>query len=124
MKFIINETGEERELQYSRPGASGDMADDLIGNSGAVGDYIKSIPGSDCYSISLDDYNWWADYLEMAGRWEDQMDELRERYGADAVTDAIARSGLELGPDYTQHEQEYEDMVQTARDILEAEHEA
>lgn len=95
------------------------MVEDLIGNSGAVGDYIKSIPGSDCYSISMEDYTWWADYIEMAGRWEDQLDELRERYGAGNVADVIARHGLELGPDYTQHDREYEEQVQAVRDILE-----
>ena len=124
MKFIINETGEERELHYTRPVISEDMADDLIGISGAVGDYIKSVPGGNCYSISLEEYKWWMDYLEMAGRWEDQLDELREKYGADAVTDVIARSGLELGTDYTQHAREYEGLVQAAREILEAEHKA
>ena len=124
MKFIINETGEERELHYTRPVISEDMADDLIGISGAVGDYIKSVPGGNCYSISLEEYKWWMDYLEMAGRWEDQLDELREKYGADAVTDVIARSGLELGTDYTQHALEYEGLVQAAREILEAEHKA
>lgn len=124
MKFIINETGEERELHYSRPGTSEDMVDDLIGNSGAVGDYIKAIPGSDCYSISMENYQWWADYIEMAGRWEDQLDELRKLHGVEAVADAIAQSGLELGADYNQHDQEYEMMVDAVRDILEAEYEA
>lgn len=46
MKFIINETGEERELHFYHPSSPEDMADDLIGNSGAVGDYIKSIPAT------------------------------------------------------------------------------
>ena len=124
MKFIINETGEERELHFYHPSSPEDMADDLIGNSGAVGDYIKSIPGDNQYSISEEDYQWWAEYLEMAGRWEDQLDELRERYGADAVADVIARQGLELGPDYNQHEHEYADMVQAVREALEAGYEA
>ena len=64
MKFIINETGEERELHFYHPSSPEDMADDLIGNSGAVGDYIKSIPGDNQYSISEEDYQWWAEYLE------------------------------------------------------------
>lgn len=124
MKFIIRETGEERELHYYRPNITEDMADDLIGSSGAVGDYIQPIPGGDQYSISAEDYQWWTEYLEMAGRWEDQLDELRERYGADAVADVIARQGLELGPDYNQHEYEYADMVQAVREALEAGYEA
>lgn len=124
MKFVIRETGEERELHYYRPNITEDMADDLIGSSGAVGDYIQAIPGGDQYSISMEDYHWWEEYLAMAGRWEDQLDELRERYGADAVADIIARQGLELGPDYSQHEYEYADMVQAVRESLEAGYEA
>lgn len=119
MKFIIKETGEERELHFYRPKIIEDMVDELIGNSGAVGDYIAHIPGADLYTISRENYQWWAEYLEMAGRWEDQLDELRARYGADAVTDVIVRLGLELGPDYTRHDYEYSEIVRTVRDALE-----
>lgn len=124
MKVIIIETNEERELHYYRPGIAEDMADELIGNSGAVGDYISPIPGSNCYSISQEAYQWWADYFEMAGRWECRLDALREQFGADAVADVVSRLGLELGADYNQHEQEYQEMVQAVLDELGGEAEA
>lgn len=123
MKFIIKETGEERELHFYRPNVAEDMVDDLIGNSGAVGDYITHIPGGD-YTISRENYKWWSEYLEMAGRWEDQLDELRARYGVDAVADVIVCLGLELGPDYNQHEYEYANMIKAVRTALEADYEA
>ena len=124
MKVIIIETNEERELHYYRPGIAEDMADELIGNGGAVGDYINPIPGSDSYSMSLEAYQWWEDYLEMAGRWECRLDALREQFGADAVADVISSLGLELGADYNQHEQEYQEMVQAVQDELGGEAEA
>ena len=112
MKFIINETCAEMELHFYRPNTAEDLADELIGNSGAIGDYITPIPGDTVYSISADDFRWWSEYMDMASKREDQLDSLREHFGAGEVDDIIAAQGLYLGPDYTQHAQEYADMVQ------------
>lgn len=84
MKVIINETGEELELHCIDPRTGTDCADDIIGNSGAIGDTIVYDPISTLYRISQEDYAWWAEYLADSERDERRACELAEQYG-DAV---------------------------------------
>ena len=51
MEFIINETGELKELTIIDSKTGVDWSSDLIGNSGAVGDYIHYDDAAGAYSI-------------------------------------------------------------------------
>lgn len=110
MDVIINETGKREELTLIDAKTGQDMSGDIIGNSGAVGDYIAYDDAEGCYRMSQEDYQWWADYLSMTARYNDQLNELRDKYGP-AVDDIIARPELWLGEDYTQHEHELQVQI-------------
>src|SRR5699024_8657218 len=62
MEIIINETGKREELTIIDRKTGQDMAADIIGNSGAVGDYITIEDG--VYSMSAENYQWWSDCLD------------------------------------------------------------
>lgn len=116
MEIIINETGKREELTIIDRKTGQDMAADIIGNSGAVGDYI-TIEGG-VYSMSAENYQWWSDYLDMLSRYNERLDDLREQYGP-AVDDIISRPELWLGEDYNQHEQELQAQINAVLDELE-----
>ena len=115
MEIIINETGEREELTIIDRKTGQDMAADIIGNSGAVGDYITIEDG--VYSMSAENYQWWSDYLDMLSRYNERLDDLREQYGP-AVDDIISRPELWLGEDYNQHEQELQAQINAVLDEL------
>lgn len=116
MDIIINETGKREELTIIDRKTGQDMAADIVGNSGAVGDYITIEDG--VYSMSAENYQWWSDYLDMLSRYNERLDDLREQYGP-AVDDIISRPELWLGEDYNQHEQELQAQINAVLDELE-----
>ena len=115
MKIIINETGKREELTLIDTKTGQDMAGDIIGNSGAVGDYITIKDG--VYCMSAENYQWWSNYLDMLSRYNERLDDLREQYGP-AVDDIISRPELWLSEDYNQHEQELQAQINALRDEL------
>ena len=115
MKFVINETDAREELTIIDPKTGMDWSNDLIGNSGAMGDYIHYDTGADAYRISQEDYAWWAGYVSMYGRYQDELTSLKEQYGADAVDDIISRPELSLSDDYNAHERELRAQLDAVR---------
>lgn len=81
MYFIINETGERKELHYIDTKTGGDRINDVIGNSGAIGDYIIYDDEAEAYRISLADYEWWAEYI--AAHAQEGADESKYTIGAE-----------------------------------------
>ena len=118
MKFIINETGNLEKLTIIDAKTGMDWSSDLIGNSGAVGDYIHYDDAAGAYSIGQEDFDWWAEYISMYERYQEKLDALKEKYGADAVDNIITRHELWLGNDYTAHEQELQAQLDAIREDL------
>lgn len=118
MKFIINETGNLEKLTIIDAKTGMDWSSDLIGNSGAVGDYIHYDDAAGAYRIGQEDFDWWAEYISMYERYQEALDALREQYGADTVDDILTRPELWLSDDYTAHEQELQAQLNAIREEL------
>lgn len=118
MLVIIKETGERKELNCYDVNSRVDCTEEIIGNSGAVGDYIEFDDGA--YIMSEDNYNWWADYLD---KWQDDqkaIDELAEEIGRDYFQDLIYSLNMDpYGPDYNSHHDDVADMLRIIREIAE-----
>lgn len=54
----------------------------------------------------------------MYEHYHEELDALREQYGADAVNDIITRPELLLGEDYTAHKQELQVQLDAIREEL------
>lgn len=98
MKFLINETGELQELHYIDEKTGVDCIDDVIGNSGAIGDYITYDEDDEAYRINQADYDWWDTYITQAQEDAEKLARLRERFdqrdeytGKSAIDDMITR---------------------------------
>lgn len=98
MYFIINETGERKELNYIDAKTGVDCINDVIGNSGAIGDYIAYDQDADAYRINRDDYDWWDTYIthaqedaEELARLREELDRRDEYTGRSAIDDIISR---------------------------------
>ena len=118
MEFIINETGKLEELTIIDPQTGMDWSNDLIGNSGAVGQYIQYDDAEDAYRINQEDFDWWAEYISMYKRYQDELASLKEQYGADAINDVLVRPELSLSNDYNAHEQELQTIVEIIHNEL------
>lgn len=118
MKFIINETGKHEELSIIDTKTGMDWSNDLIGNSGAVGQYIEYDDAEDAYRITQEDFDWWSEYIAMYERYQEELDSLKAQYGSDAVDDIISRSELWLGNDYNEHERELQAQIDAIREEL------
>lgn len=118
MKFIINETGKHEELSIIDTKTGMDWSNDLIGNSGAVGQYIEYDDVEDAYRINQEDFDWWSEYIAMYERYQEELDSLKAQYGSDAVDDIISRSDLWLGNDYNEHERELQAQIDAIREEL------
>jgi hypothetical protein len=81
MSVVIRETGERRTLSCVDPATGVDWAGELIGNSGAVGDYVDYDSAAGVYVMSHDDYIWWAEYIRQALEDEDELRHLRRVLG-------------------------------------------
>lgn len=118
MKFVINETGKHEELSIIDTKTGMDWINDLIGNSGAVGQYIEYDDAEDAYRINQEDFDWWSEYIAMYERYQEELDSLKAQYGSDAVDDIISRSELWLGNDYNEHERELQAQIDAIREEL------
>lgn len=112
MTVLIKETGKKAELTISSRKTGLDWSNDLIGSSGAIGQYINYDAECDAYRISQDDYDWWTNYIEMYTRYETELGSLIEQYGEDAVPE------LTLGDDYDNHAQELQAQLDAIRKAL------
>lgn len=93
MYFIINETGERKELNYIDAETGVDCINDIIGNSGAVGDYITYDEDAEAYRINRDDYDWWDTYITHAQEDTEELAHLRE--GLDRRDEYTGRSAID-----------------------------
>lgn len=118
MTVLIKETGKKAELTIVNRKTGLDWSNDLIGSSGAIGQYINYDAECDAYRTSQDDYDWWTNYIEMYTRYETALGSLIEQYGEDAVNDIILRPELTLSDDYDNHAQELQAQLDAIRDEL------
>lgn len=97
MEFVINETGERKELNYIDINTGVDCINDIIGNSGAIGDYIIYDEEAEAYRINQEGYDWWDEYITHAEEDAEELAELREELdqrdedGVSAIDEIIAR---------------------------------
>ena len=101
MKIVIRETGERKTLSLIDPATGVDWVQDLIGNSGAIGDYIHYDDEADAYVMSQGDYEWWEEYIRLAQRDDDELRRLRRIYGD--LADRIVASEWAGVSDYDDH---------------------
>jgi hypothetical protein len=105
MKFLINETNETKELNCIMNGIN--ITEDVIGNSGAIGDYIKYDSTAEMYLISKQDYNWWKEYIDQFTLDQEKLESLRENYDIEAI-DEIVENEFDGINDYEDHHTAYE----------------
>jgi len=88
MDVIIQETGEKKTLCAVRGGRD-DTTDFISGTGGFEnGDFIYD-DDLEVYMCSQDAYDWWEKVISDNERLEERIAELKERYGSDAVRDAL-----------------------------------
>jgi hypothetical protein len=117
MQVVIRETGERRTLSYIDPATQTDWVLELIGGSGAIGDYIEHDAAADAYVMGRDDYAWWAEYIRLAQQDEDELYYLRHRYGN--IVDDIWReewAQINVG-DYDAHHRANERAIARVREL-------
>lgn len=105
MDVIIKESGERKQLTLSWPGAAGDFADEIIGQSGAVGTYIDR-DDDGTYHMDQDSYQWWEQYLMTLGDDLATREELADQYGKTLV-DEIIYEEMDGIHDYDLHHAAY-----------------
>lgn len=107
MKMIINETGEHKTLSIIDQATGVDWANDLIGNSGAIGEYINYDEDAEAYRIDHDNYDWWADYIDTLEADEAELAGLRENYDSDTIQAALNEAFAGIN-DYDDHHGAYQ----------------
>lgn len=127
MEFIINETGERKELHYIDAETGVDCINDVIGNSGAIGDYIQEDIDEDTlrstYRINKADFEWWEEYIthaqedaEELARLREELDQRDEYTGQSAIDDIVARC---YGPiDMESEHDEWQRVFEAIREEL------
>lgn len=103
MDVIIKESGERKQLTLSWPGAVGDFANEIIGQSGDEIDYDYT---GDVYYMDNDTYQWWEQYLMTLGADFATREELAEQYGKTLV-DEIVYEEMDGIHDYDLHHAAY-----------------
>lgn len=78
MLFKINETREKKELKIIDSNGV-NWINDLIGNSGAVGDYIKFDEDEEIFLINESDFNWWKEYVNNLSSDLEEEQKLKEK---------------------------------------------
>lgn len=123
MYFIINETGERKELHYIDSKTGVDCINDVVGNSGAIGDYIIYDADSEAYRINREDYDWWSEYIthaqedaEELARLRDELDQRDECTGQSAIDDIISRDYAPI--DMEGEHDEWKRVFEIIRDTL------
>lgn len=95
MEFIINGTNERKELHYIDARTGVDCINDVIGNSGAIGDYITYDEEAEVYRINQEDYEWWDEYITQAQEDAEELARLREEFDQrDEYTGQYAIDGI------------------------------
>jgi hypothetical protein len=103
MVFVINETGEHKELHYITENGV-DCVQDIIGNSGAIGREIKHDREEKVYRVNQADFDWWEVYLANCQKDWEELSSLYTLYGRDAVEEIIIRED----PGHIDYDQEHE----------------
>lgn len=122
MDFIINETGEKRELHYIDADTGVDCIRDLI--SGAIGEYITYDEEADdeedeLYRISQADYDWWDEYITHAQEDAEELASLRDEYDKSVIDDIIHR--YYAPNDMEDEHRQWQQVFEIIRDTFEAE---
>lgn len=95
MEFVINGTNERKELHYIDARTGVDCINDVIGNSGAIGDYITYDEDAGVYRINQEDYEWWDEYITYAQEDAEELARLREELDQrDEYTGQYAIDGI------------------------------
>lgn len=123
MYFIINETGERKEIHYIDNETGVDCINDIIYNSGAIGDYITYDAEAEIYRISQSDFEWWEEYIthakedaEELARLRKELDQRDEYTGQSVIDDIISHS---YGPNDMEGEHdEWQRVFEIIRDTL------
>jgi hypothetical protein len=82
MRIIIEETKEIESLSIIDPKQGTDWIGDMLGNADALGEYDEE---NNAYSMSQDDYEWWAEYVALYQKADDKLNE----YDLDAQQEII-----------------------------------
>lgn len=72
MRIIIKETKQIEDLSIIDPRQGTDWICDMLGNADALGKYDEE---NDAYSMSQEDYEWWADYVASYQEADDKLNE-------------------------------------------------
>lgn len=104
MDVIIKGSGEHKQLTLSWPGAVGDFANEIIGQSGDEIDYDYT---GDVYYMDNDTYQWWEQYLMTLGDDLATREELAEQYG-NTLVDEIIYEEMDGIHDYDLHHAAYD----------------
>jgi len=118
MKFRITNTqpNDIRELNIVNENNI-DYTVDLIGNSGAVGDYIHYNKEDDLYELELRNFEWWENYITLAQADEMLLRKLRyalyEEYDYDEATEIINKylTGITTDYDYDRHHEVIQEAI-------------
>ena len=94
MRFYITDKNVYEELELIDPKTGIDWICDFIGNSGAVGDYIKYDDEKGAYLIDSENFEWWKNVVAEMQLFELMSYKIEKVYGYDAVCDAIGDSML------------------------------
>jgi hypothetical protein len=104
MTFKIKETGEIKTLTYIDCNTGVDGISDLIGNSGAIGQYIEEDEEQEgVYSISQANFDWWEDYIDDAESDDQELYDLRDEYNNDDIWNINNAEWNATGNDYDDH---------------------
>lgn len=114
MNFKVKETGEIKELHLYDGKNKIDYLGDHFGNANPHGFEYDREEG--LWVGSRNDVEWWEDYCRDIQKDEDELQELREKYGEDTVEDAI-REAFESynADDYNDHHGAYQTIIETVK---------
>lgn len=110
MYFIIDETGEKREVTYYDKNGV-DWAGDIVLDSGCNPELIHSMDDDGCFHAPLDVAEFWEEYFFNLKNDEYELDCLVEQYGETAREIFLSESDRLY--------MEYEDSHMIMQEILE-----
>lgn len=116
MTIRINETSEVKELSITDINGI-DFTNDLIGNSGAIGDTIIWDDENECYTTDEDTFDWWDDYANKLKSDTEELEELKELYDNDKISDIINDEFFGIN-DYNDHHRTYQTAFERIRNEL------
>ena len=119
MDVIIDETGKMETLLIFDRRTGCDWSYDLIGGAGPFSS-IGFYRGEDGeFHTNQETFEWWEQYIDMYNKFEDELMELREKYGSSEVDEAIFLGHLSLSNDYDSHDAETKLFIETLKEMLE-----